>query len=314
MGINRNRARPGDIAAEVPGLQGETVTYEWIKVDSRCVKTLVPLIEANPGIESRKLAELAGLSYTHVKNGLAVISRNKIAGWVEMGRKKRGWFMQPEADRRMAEFISVKQQQKMRAAQKPPTARDQIMVMAQQDGDGASIAKVSERMDLGRKDAHRHLLQMVKQVRLYLSRRPGCVGRWFDTAERAQAWEALPAAEVSEWRKKPGRPPSVNKPPKLVAIGERIKNANRQPSKAPPLLKGSQKAKPVIKAIPQKPGVDAAVTLKGKATDMRGEIDYSRAKITICPAPVSIYRYQYDPGSDAHRAYVRQIEQLRGAA
>lgn len=67
----------------------------------------------------------------------------------------------------------------------------------------------------------------------------------------------------------------------------------------------------VIKA---KPANDAPVKLKAKATDMRGVVDYSRAKVIVCPSPVSVYRHQYDPTSEAHRAYVRQIEQLRGAA
>ena len=67
----------------------------------------------------------------------------------------------------------------------------------------------------------------------------------------------------------------------------------------------------MMKAKPSRP---ATVTLKGKATDMRGVVDYSKAKITICPSPISIYRHEYDPSSEAHRAYVQQIAQLRGPA
>lgn len=296
------------------------MTYEWIKIDSKVITKLVPLIEANPGIESRKLAATAGLSYTHVKNALAVISRNKLAGCVELGQRRRGWFMQPEADRRNAGFVSQKQQQKNRAAARPPTARDRVFVMAQQDSDGASIAKVSTLLDISRKDAHRHLLQMLKQGRLHLSRRAGAVGRWFDTAERAQAWAALPAVDPSEWRKKPGRPPAVNKAPKpqtapkLVAIGERIKNKTRQPSKAPPLLAGSQKNRKPNDVIRAKPANDAPVTLHGKATDMRGTVDYSRAKITICPAPQFNYRHEYAPGSEAWTGFAKEWQRLRGAA
>jgi hypothetical protein len=298
----------------VPGIQGETVSYQFIKPDSKVIATLVPLIEATPGIESRTLAAVSGLSLSHVKNGLAVISRHKIAGYVELGAKRRGWFMQPEADRRNADFIPVKTRQKMLAAQRPPTARERIMQTARNDIDGVSVSKLAMMLDISEKDAGRHCFQMVKQGRLWISRRAGCLARWFESEERAQCWATFPAAETTELRRKPGRPPSVNKapkPPKLVAIGAKIKSSTRQPSKAPPLLKGSDRRNQAIKA---KPANDATVTLRGKPSDMRGPVDYSRAKITICPAPVSIYRHQYDPGSDAHRAYVRQIEQLRGAA
>ena len=65
----------------------------------------------------------------------------------------------------------------------------------------------------------------------------------------------------------------------------------------------------VIKA---KPALPAPVTLKGKSTDMRGKVDYSKAKIIVCPSPVTVYRHEYDPTSAAHRAYVRKLEQLRG--
>lgn len=67
----------------------------------------------------------------------------------------------------------------------------------------------------------------------------------------------------------------------------------------------------VIKA---KPALPAPVTLKGKATDMRGKVDYSKAKLIVCPSPVTVYRHEYDPTSKAHQAYVAQLEKLRGAA
>jgi hypothetical protein len=136
--------------------------------------------------------------------------------------------------------------------------------------------------------------------------------RWFDTAEKAAAWEALPPLEVTEWRPKPGRP-AKPKAPKLVDIGARIKSKTRQPSKAPPVLAGS-KRKPLNAVIRAKPANDAPVTLHGKPSDMRGEVDYSKAKITICPAPHAVARWQCAPGSEAYARLQQQWQDFRGAA
>lgn len=72
-----------------------------------------------------------------------------------------------------------------------------------------------------------------------------------------------------------------------------------------------KKLKPVIKVIRAKPANAAPVTLRGKATDTRGAVDYSKARMIVCPSPVSVYRHQYDPTTEEHRAYVRQLEALR---
>jgi hypothetical protein len=74
-------------------------------------------------------------------------------------------------------------------------------------------------------------------------------------------------------------------------------------------MEASSMKNAVIKAKPANP---APVTLKGKSTDMRGKVDYSRAKIIVCPSPVTVYRHEYDPTSAKHRAYVAQLEKLRG--
>jgi hypothetical protein len=117
--------------------------------------------------------------------------------------------------------------------------------------------------------------------------------------------------EPSEWSE-PRRKAwaAIERKPKLVAIGERIKNATRQPSKAPPKLKGSDQGK--YSVIREKPSKPATVTLRGKPGDMHGTVDYSKAKITICPAPHAVSRWQCAPGSEAYLALDRQWREFRG--
>jgi hypothetical protein len=191
---------------------------------------------------------------------------------------------------------------------------------------GASMQQIMSACGVHLNNGGKHVLMMVQQGRLFRAVRQGCRLRWFDTAERAQAWAEMPPMVPSEWTE-PGlkawrdndRPRSQKekkraaaRQARLVAIGERLKNSARQPSRPPPKLAGSDQGKNQV--IRAKPANDAPVVLHGKPSDLRGAVDYSKAKLIVCPSPVSVYRHQYDPSSEAHRAYVRQLEQLRGAA
>jgi hypothetical protein len=281
------------------------------------------VIAQHPGSTSTELAALSCYSVSHVKNVLAVLSQHKIAMPVPRG-VDRCWYMAAEALPLLEQWDRIRRKRNKHTV-KPVTKRDKIHAMSMEPG-GVSMAQIMAACSIGLNNGGRHTLQMVHQGRLFRGERQGCRLRWFDTAERAQEWAAMPPMEPSEWSvagfkawANPARPRSQKeanreaaRQVRLVAIGERLKNSARQPSKAPPKLAGSDQGK--YEAIKAKPAQPAPVTLHGKPSDMRGTVDYSKAKITICPAPVSVYRYQYDPTSDAHRAYVRQLEQLRGAA
>lgn len=308
-----------------------TKREDRIALDSPAAIKVLEAIAANPGIQSPQMAELTGCKLSHVKNVLTVISNAGKAMPIPGNGKTRHWYTQEAA----APILEARETAKRKSGPKLPTKRDRIAELSKHP-DGVRMSIITGLLGIGQSPAGWHVGQMMKQGRLHRADRSGARLRWFDTAEKAAAWEAMPPVEPSEWVE-PGVKAWANPnkfrqaiksahdlrmtakkldaerraQAKLTAIGERIKSAARQPSKAPPLLKGSDTRNQVIR---QKPGNDASVTLHGKATDMRGTVDYSRAKITICPAPVSIYRHQYDPGSEAHRAYVRQIEQLRGAA
>jgi hypothetical protein len=283
-------------------------------LESPAAIKVLEVITANPGIQSPQMAELTGCKLSHVKNVLTVISNAGKAVPIPGTGKTRHWYAQ-EAAGPYLEAWDAKRRKRGQPKPKAPTKRDKIAELAGHP-EGVRASAIIAILGIDSSAVGRHVAQMTKQGRIFRSERPGARIRWFDTAEKAAQWAAMPPMVPNEWagpsrkawENRPRKPP---KAPKLVAIGERLKNKTRQPSKAPPLLKGSDRRNQAIKA---KPANDAPVTLHGKATDMRGTVDYSRAKITICPAPVSIYRHQYEPTSEAHRAYVRQIAELRGAA
>lgn len=294
-----------------------------VDTESAGTKKLQAIIDANPGITSAQLVVESCYSLCHIKNILAVLSKAKIAFPVPRG-VERVWYSADLAYPLLEQWDRMRRKRGQSTA-RPATKRDRIHAMSQQPG-GVSMAQIMESCSIGLNNGGRHTLMMVHQGRLFRALRQGARLRWFDTAQRASEWSAMPPMEPSEWTE-PGlkawrendRPRSQKaakrvaaKQARLTAIGERIKNSARQPSKAPPKLAGSDQGKNTV--IKAKPADDAPVTLKVKATDMRGAVDYSKAKIIVCPSPVSVYRHQYDPTSDAHRAYVRKLEQLRGAA
>ena len=294
-----------------------------VDIQSSGVQKLRDIIAANPGSTCQEIADLACYSLSHTKNVISVLSSNKVALPVPRGMN-RHWYIAEAAYPLLDQWDRIRRKRNPGAI-KPPTKRDKIHAMSMEPG-GASMQQIMAACGVQLNNGGKHVLMMVQQGRLFRSVRQGCRLRWFDTAERAQEWAEMPPMEPSEWTE-PGlkawrennRPRSQKaakreaaKQARLTAIGERLKNNARQPSKAPPKLAGSDQGKyAVIKA---KPANDAPVTLKAKATDMRGAVDYSKAKVIVCPSPVSIYRHQYDPKSEAHREYVRQLEQLRAAA
>ena len=67
-----------------------------------------------------------------------------------------------------------------------------------------------------------------------------------------------------------------------------------------------------VTAIKPMPGVAPTVSIPKPAPVV--SVDYSRAKLTICPSPKFNYRHEYVPGSDAHTGFVRDWQQKRAAA
>jgi hypothetical protein len=65
----------------------------------------------------------------------------------------------------------------------------------------------------------------------------------------------------------------------------------------------------VIKA---KPALPAPVSIK-IPKEVR-EVDYSRAKVIVCPSPTHDARYQVAPGAVIQGEFSRQWQQLRGRA
>lgn len=283
-----------------------------ITTSSKAYARLLQIIEKQPGISSRNLAAAAGYSLPHTKNALAVISRAKTASPVELGGRNRGWYVQAIAGDLLKAWASKKRRAKMESEARPPCVRDQIYSMCCTDEDGGSSAKIAAKFGITEKSADRHCSHMVKRGRLFSSVRGNCRMRWFGSQERADVWAEMPPVAVSEMKRKPGRP----KQEKAKAAEFKAETFKREIKKAEKVAakKAAKLTKAPVYVIKAKPANDAPVTLHGKPSDMRGAIDYSRAKITICPAPPSIYRHEYDPTSKAHQAFVRRIADIRGAA
>jgi hypothetical protein len=275
-----------------------------IRIHGPAVIKLLALIESQPGITSQQMADAAGYALSHTKNVLAIITGNQKALPVPAG-VRRCWYLYDEAMRRIAERDAPK-------IPGPPTHKQRILEMAKRDG-GVSSADIMREIKPSLKVISRNCPVMVKAGILHKSYRIGARARWFDSAERAAAWASMPPLEPNEYatrerKPKPPKPPKPQKP--LVAIGERIKSKAPQPSKAPPKLKGSDPGRyAVIKA---KPALPAPVSIK-IAKEVR-EVDYSKAKITICPSPKFNYRHEYVPGSEAWTGFAKEWQQLRGRA
>ena len=288
-----------------------------IQITSPAAVKVFQTVVENPGIQSTKMAELTGYKLSHVKNVLSIIRAAGLAVPIPGNGVCRHWYSQEVAGPKVEQWEATRRK-RSEPKQRPPTKREKIEEFSRHD-DGVRMSVMVAMLGIPQNIVSRHVVEMIRQKRIFRANRPGARMRWFDTAERAAAWEAMPAVFPSEWseprRKAWADNPRPPKPPKakLVAIGQKIKSATRQPSKAPPLLAGSRARDPNA-VIAAKPGKAATVTLHGKPSDMRGQVDYSKAKITIDATPKYDARYQVAPGAVVVGEFSRQWQQLRGAA
>jgi hypothetical protein len=355
VGINRNRDNAGATAAKVPGIQGEKVKRQPIERDSKAVIKLIELINAHPGLTMRQLMDKACYSISHTKNALSRISAFGEAAPVYIEGGIVGWFPMALARIKQAEWANAHERRAERAREKrkareatltaakaekarqraekraaaPPTIRDRLHQLTKAP-EGASAAQMMEFVRIELSSLGKHTRAMEGQGRIFRADRAGARLRYFDSAERAANWEALPplvpsewhTAGVKAWENNPHRPRSKKeqirqaareareerRQQRLVAIGERLKSKAQQPRKAPP------KPSPKFEAIKPKPAEPAPVVLKGTPSDIRGAVDYSKAKIIRDDTPKFDARYQLPPGAVVVGEFSRQWQQLRGQA
>jgi len=216
--------------------------------------------------------------------------------------------------------------EKRAAAQ--PTLRERICGLCKAP-EGASAGQMLDNLrSINLSSLGKHTRELERQKRIFRADRNGARLRYFDTAERAQEWESMPPLEPSEWQaagfkaweNNPHRPRSQKEAireaarqareerrmARLVAIGERLKSKAQQPRKAPP------KQIPKFEAIKPKPAEPAPVVLKGKPSDIRGAVDYSKAKVIVCLSPNYDARYQVDPRALVIGEFSKQWRELRG--
>lgn len=352
VGINRNRDDAGESAAAVPGIQGEAVKRQPIERDSRAVIKLIELINAHPGLTMRQLMDRACYSISHTKNALSRISAFGDAAPVYIDGGIVGWFPAELAKVKQAEWANAHERRAQQArenrkkrdarmtaakaekqrlqaekrAAAQPTLRERICGLCKAP-EGASAGQMLDNLrSINLSSLGKHTRELERQKRIFRADRNGARLRYFDTAERAKEWEAMPPLEPSEWQtagfkaweNNPHRPRSQKEAireaarqareerrlARLVAIGERLKSKAQQPRKAPPKIK--------VEAIKPKPAEPAPVTLHTKPSDIRGAVDYSKAKWIVCPSPQATARWQCAPGSEAYAKLQRQWQEFRG--
>lgn len=331
-----------------------------IERDSRAVLKLIELINAHPGLTMRQLMDRACYSISHTKNALSRISAFGEAAPVYTDGGIVGWFPMELARVRQAEWANSHERRAQQAKERRK-ARDAVMTAAKAEKqrlrdkkraaaqptlrermcllckaqEGASAAQMLDSLrSINLSSLGKHTRELERQKRIFRADRNGARLRYFDTPERARAWEALPPMEPSEWHtagikaweNNPHRPRSQKEAireaarqareerrmARLVAIGERLKSSARQPSKAPPKLTGSDQGKNAV--IKARPANDAPVTLHSKPSDIKGDVDFSKAKVIVCPAPTHDARYQVDPRALVIGEFSKQWRELRGAA
>jgi len=164
---------------------------------------------------------------------------------------------------------------------KPTTDRERVRLAAA-GPDGVSMRRIIHEFGICAGSGAKHVLRLTERGAIFRSDRRGCHLRFFNTQERADEWAAMAPFEPNEWA-------VAN----LKSIATKRKKAGR---------------------VAPAHAENAPVVLRGKPSDMRGPVDYSKAKVTICPPPPTIYRHEYSPASAAHQAYVRRLEELRKVA
>jgi hypothetical protein len=326
-----------------------------IERDSKAVLKLIEFINAHPGLTMRQLMNKACYSISHTKNALSRISAFGEAAPVYIEGGIVGWFPMDLAKVKQAEWANAHERRAERAREKRrereatltaakaekarqraekraaamPTIRDRLHQLTKAP-EGASAAQMLDCVRITLSSLGKHTRAMEGQGRIFRADRAGARLRYFDSADRAKEWEALPPMVPSEWQTagvkawadNPHRPRSKKeqirqaareareerRQQRLVAIGERLKSKAQQPRKAPP------KPSPKFEAIKPKPAEPAPVVLHSKPSDIRGAVDYSKAKITVWPTPPSTYRHEYNPKSAEHMAYVRRVEEINRQA
>lgn len=327
-----------------------------IERDSRAVIKLIELINAHPGLTMRQLMDRARYSISHTKNALSRISAFGDAAPVYIDGGIVGWFPMELAKVKQAEWANSHERRAQQArenrkkrdavmtaakaekqrlrdekrAAAQPTLRERMCLLCKAP-EGASAAQMLDSLrSINLSSLGKHTRELERQKRIFRADRSGARLRYFDTPERAQAWEALPPMEPSEWQtagikaweNNPHRPRSQKEAireaarqareerriARLVAIGERLKSKAQQPRKAPP------KASPKVEAIKLKPAEPAPVTLHSKPSDIRGAVDYSKAKLIVCPSPQATARWQCAPGSEAYAKLQRQWQEFKATA
>jgi len=153
--------------------------------------------------------------------------------------------------------------------------RAQIVTLASTPA-GVSNREIAEAFGMSYSAAGSNLNRLTKQTRLYCGQRAGQPLRWFADKSHCDAWKlAAPNGQNAQ----------TVMPQRLTAIGKPLKNRARQPSKAPPLLAGSDQRR----AVPPPVTVDLAWR------DPAGEVDYSRAVYTLDTTPKPTARWQMLP-------------------
>lgn len=266
-----------------------------IKPDGAAVHRVASVIIATPGMTTGDVAAGAGYSKSHTQNVLAVATKAGLVKAMHIRGRVYGWFPAEVAKQMQAERTAKAEAEAVRKASKPTPDRERIRQMAG-GPEGVSSAQIKA-AGIKHNSSSRHIVVLIQRGHIFRSDRPGCRLRWFDTHASADSWAALPAMVPSEWEQ-PGRKAWEDHPARkrrMVAIGERIKSSARQPSKAPPLLKGSTRNKPGAElVVQQQPGRPAPVSIKEAKAQ---PADFSKAKVTIINPPPFVYRHQAIPDS-----------------
>lgn len=290
-----------------------------IDANSAGVPVVLGIIKAAPGIEVRQIACKAELSLSHVKNVLGVISGIGAAFPVPDGHR-RGWY-EAELAKPLLEQWGRTRRKRDKAGPKPQTKRDKIHTLSQAP-EGVSMAQIMEAFGIGMNVGGKHCTAMVRQGRIFRAERAGCRLRWFDSAARAQAWSQMPPMTPSEWSGPCARSWETSRAAQNAARAEKLKRQAEARMKAQQAA--ADKARMAIQAKAKRvnvekfkiskaaKGLPAPVSLKRQ--ELSAAVDYSRAKVIVCPSPGYDARYQLPPGAIVEGDFTQQWRQLRSAA
>lgn len=191
-----------------------------------------------------------------------------------------------------------------------PTIRTRIVKLAEQKH-GVTKDFIELQMPaMQRKNITRHISVLVGRGDLYPSKRPGCYTRWCASEADAKEWASLPPTNHRQQEEKARK--------QRIEQRKAEAHAKRQAERA---RKAEEKAKKAMKKASEKGqffridkrAIPAPVVIKKQVVS--SEVDYSRAKVTICPSAASYdSRYQVAPGARITGEFSREWQQRRGAA